>query len=69
MKEHKVKVVVLQDGKVVIENVPVKSGTTVEVTIQIEEPVTPTWPLRGTPVKYRDPFGAAIDPSEWDAEK
>jgi hypothetical protein len=58
MKEHKVKVVVLQDGRVVVENVPVKIGTTVEVTVRVEEPV-----------KYHDPFGAAIDPTEWDAEK
>lgn len=58
MKEHKVKVVVLEDGRIVIDNVPVKSGTTVEATVQQE-----------LPVEYRDPFGPATDPSEWDAEK
>jgi hypothetical protein len=28
-----------------------------------------TYPLRGAPFRYDDPFGPAVDPSEWDALK
>lgn len=68
MKEVKVKIVVSADGKVVIEDVPVKSGQEVEVTIRIPEPVEATFPLRGLPVRYVDPF-RPVDDDEWDASR
>jgi len=48
MKEHKASVVVLQNGKVVVEGVPVKRGQQVEVTILIGETTQPTFPLKRT---------------------
>ncbi|MFN2238871.1 MAG: hypothetical protein ABR524_05735 [Thermoanaerobaculia bacterium] len=69
MKRHKARVVVLQDGKVVVEDLPVRAGQSVEVTIDIEDPVRPRWPLRGLPVRLKDPFGPAVPDSEWDAGK
>jgi hypothetical protein len=69
MKEHRVKVVVLENGRVVVEGVPVRVGQEVDVTIHIEEPVRPTFPLRGLPVRYDDPFLPAVTESEWDAGK
>jgi len=69
MKEHKFKVVVLRDGRIVIDDVPVTEGQEVEVTIRIEDPVPPTYPLFGLPFRYIEPFEPAIDPSEWDALK
>ena len=69
MKRHKKKVIVLQDGKVVVENLPVRAGQRVEVTVDIEEPVKPRWPLKGLPVRLEDPFGPAVPESEWDAER
>jgi hypothetical protein len=62
-KEHKFKVVVLADGRVVVDGVPVTKGQEVEVTIRIVEPP------RGGPFRYDDPFGPAVDESEWDASK
>ncbi len=69
MKEVKKKVVVLEDGTVVVDGVPVKKGDEVEVVIRIGDPVAPGYPLRGLPVRYVDPFGPAADESEWDASK
>jgi hypothetical protein len=69
MKERKYKVVVLRDGKIVIEDAAFTSGQRAEVTVRIEEPARPAYPLRGLPVRLIDPFGPAIDESEWDAER
>ncbi len=69
MKEHKVKVVVLADGRVVVEGVPVTRGQQVEVTIRIDDPVQPRFPLRGLPVRYDEPYQAVVDESEWDASR
>jgi hypothetical protein len=67
MRKHKVRVVVLEDGKVVVEGVPVKKGQRIEVTISVQEQVPPAYPLRGLPVRYDKPFLPATDESDWDA--
>ncbi|HXA16160.1 MAG TPA: hypothetical protein VN380_04170 [Thermoanaerobaculia bacterium] len=69
MKEYKVKVIVLNDGRVVLEGVPVVEGQEIEVTIKIEDPVLPAYPLWGLPFRLDDPFGPAVDPSEWNVLK
>lgn len=69
MKEHKVKVVVLENGKVVVEGIPVTKGQQVEVVIRVEEQPKPTYPLRGLPIRYDEPFLPAVPESEWDASK
>lgn len=68
MKEHKVRVIVLEDGKVVVDGIPVTKGQHVEVIIRVEKPA-PTYPLRGLPVQYKDPLLPAVPESEWDAPK
>ncbi len=69
MKKHKFKVVVLADGRVVVDGVPVVKGQTVEVTIRIDGETVPTYPLLGLPVHYEEPFHSAADDSEWDASR
>jgi hypothetical protein len=69
MKTHKLKVVVLKNGKIVIDDLPVVEGDEVEVSVQILDRVPVTYPLHGAPFRYDDPFGPAVDPSEWDALK
>ncbi|MBV8545389.1 MAG: hypothetical protein JO093_07665 [Acidobacteria bacterium] len=69
MKTHKRKVLVMKDGKIAIDDLPVVEGDEVEVSIQILDPVPVTYPLHGAPFRYDDPFGPAVDPSEWDALK
>lgn len=68
MKEHKKKVVVLEDGTVVVDGVPVRKGQEVEVIIRVDAPPAPDYPLRGTPIRYDDPF-LPVDDGEWDASK
>lgn len=67
MKEKKIEVLVLEDGRIVIENLPVRAGQQVEVIVRIEESAEPGWPLRGLPVTLKDPFLPAIPESEWEA--
>ena len=69
MKEYTVKVTVRDDGRVVLDGVPVVEGQQIEVTIKIEDPVLPAYPLRGLPFRLADPFGPAVDPSEWNVLK
>jgi len=69
MKTHKVKVVVLQDGKIAVDGLPVLEGDEVEVSIKVLDPIPPSYPLHGAPLRYDDPFEPAVDPSEWDALK
>lgn len=51
------------------EDLPVRKGQQVEVTVRIDEPVEPTWPLRGLPVRLTDPFLPANPESEWEADR
>ena len=69
MKEVKVKVLVTEDGKLVIDNVPVRKGQQVEVAIRIDDLRPASFPLRGLPVRYVDPFLPAVDESDWDASR
>jgi len=66
MKEQKFKILVLENGKVVIDGLPVKKGQSVEVTIRIEEPAEPAYPLRGLPVRFDAPYAPAVDETEWE---
>jgi len=68
VKEQKFKILVLEDGRIVIEDADVRKGQTVEVTLSVSNPVGPTWPLRGLPVRYRDPF-LGIDEPEWESSR
>jgi hypothetical protein len=68
-KVHKVNVVVLKDGKIVLDDLPVREGDEVEVEINVLNRVPVTYPLHGAPFRYDDPFGPAVKPSEWDALK
>ncbi len=67
MKEKKIEIVVREDGRIELEDLPVRKSQQVEVTVRIEEPIEPTWPLRGLPVKLDLPFEPASDESEWEA--
>jgi hypothetical protein len=69
MSTHRIKLELIQDGKLELENIPFHAGDKVEVTISAtadkpngENP----YPLRGTPVIYKlptDPVGL----EDWDA--
>ncbi len=69
MKPKKLRVLVLKDGRIVIDGLPVKQGQHVDVTVKLAETPRPTMPLRGLPVRLIDPFLPAVSESEWDTEK
>jgi hypothetical protein len=56
MKEQKIKVVIVEDGKLEIDGLPVSKGDELEVTIRSHQNTKPSFPLRGLPVKYTEPF-------------
>jgi hypothetical protein len=68
MKEQKIRVVIVEDGKLEIDGLPVSKGDEIEVIIRRRQEKKPTFPLRGLPVKYIDPF-LPVDDGEWDAVK
>lgn len=68
MKQKQYKIRVLEDGRVVVEDEDLKKGQMVDVSIFVSNPSTPTWPLRGLPVRYHDPF-LGIDESEWESPR
>lgn len=66
---HRVETTLQEDGTLTLEHLPFQAGESVEVIIlphhgsmQREE----SYPLRGTPIRYDDPFEpAAVD--DWNA--
>lgn len=60
---------VSNDGTLTIKGLPAFAGKRVEVIVRDHAPgkkTTKLYPLRGTPVEYRDPYeGVAED--DWDA--
>ncbi len=68
VKEVKFKIVVREDGRIVVDDVPVKSGQEIEVTIRIPHSGGAAFPLRGLPVRLVDPF-LPVDDDVWDASR
>jgi hypothetical protein len=69
MQAYRVETTVQQDGSLVVRNLPLQAGAEVEVIILIRPPVAPTlnpYPLRGTPITYRDPTTSVAE-SDWEA--
>jgi hypothetical protein len=67
MIAHKVQAIVTEDGKLLLQGLPFKAGTRVEVIVlnesadviesPVQQAVTDEYPLRGKqPYQYDDPF-------------
>lgn len=70
MERHRIETTLKHDGILTIEGLPFHAGETVEVIILPSG--TPrersAYPLRGTPVKYTDPF-EPVAAGDWEAAK
>ncbi len=74
MNAYKVYATVSENGTLVLEGLPFQSGERVEIII-LEHPQTPStvlpsnpaYPLKGTILKYEDPFEPAVPAEDWDA--
>ena len=68
MQAHRIEIVVQQDGKLVIEDIPFNAGESVEVIILSTNKTSTEnrYPLRGTVIEYIDPTDpVALD--DWEA--
>jgi hypothetical protein len=69
MREHRIKVTLDQDSKLVLEALPFLAGDTVEVIILESDTKSKEdnpYPLRGTVIKYVSPTDP-VNSEEWDA--
>lgn len=69
MKEYTTEAEVGGDGRVVLDGLPFAEGERVEVTVRRSGGTTgmrDRYPLRGTVVRYDDPFGS-VGEDEWEA--
>lgn len=71
MKAHTTTVKMEPGGKIVLDNLPFAEGEEVEVTVQPAakpgRPWPPEFPLKGSVIRYDDPFEPACPPEEWEA--
>ena len=61
-----------ENGRLTLENLPVKAGEPLEVIILLPEAHRPTqhsYPLRGTLLHYDNPFEAAVPTEDWEATR
>ena len=69
MNKFKTEVIVKEDGSIDVSGLPFAPGVRVEVIVTDAAPshFEAAYPLRGTPYKYDDPFGPAVDEANWEA--
>jgi hypothetical protein len=69
MQDYRVETKVLNDGSVIIKGLPFQAGDKVEVIIRSHKDVErkdTSYPLRGKPIRYADPFGSVAE-EDWEA--
>lgn len=69
MNKFKTEVIVKEDGSIDISGLPFAPGVRVEVVVTDMAPFQSEaeYPLRGTPYKYENPFGPAVEEDDWEA--
>lgn len=65
---HRVEVVLAEDGKVVLDELPFRAGQTVEIIVLPATPATAVASLKGTVLRYDRPTEPVAEP-EWGAAK
>ncbi|MEK6304518.1 MAG: hypothetical protein AABO41_27845 [Acidobacteriota bacterium] len=70
MERHRIETTLKQDGILIIEGLPFHAGETVEVIILPSGAPRErsAYPLRGTPVKFAEPF-EPVAAEDWEAAK
>lgn len=68
MTAHHVEITLVQDGKLVLDELPFRAGDTVEVIVLARQskPNGQKYPLRGQPIKYVEPTDP-VAKTDWDA--
>jgi hypothetical protein len=70
MNAHRIETALTENGKLSLQNLPFKKGDRVEIIILERSPSKPDSnfsSLRGTVIRYDDPFEPATSPDDWEA--
>ena len=68
MQTYRVEVTIADNGTLLINNLPFQAGDKVEVVVRSRNPKvakTKRYPLRGTPIRYLNPFESVAE-NAWD---
>ena len=73
MDTFKTKTVIKKNHKIEIENLPFEEGSEVEILVSKKESTDSNEnlkkKLKGSVLKYEDPFKSAFDPEDWELLK
>jgi hypothetical protein len=70
MNAHRIETAFTENGKLSLQNLPFKKGDEVEVIIlerSSSKNNSDSYPLRGTVIRYHDPFEPATSAEDWEA--
>ncbi|MEN9870070.1 MAG: hypothetical protein RLZZ171_1058 [Cyanobacteriota bacterium] len=70
MNAHRIETALTENGKLSLQNLPFKKGDEVEIIIldrSSSKTTTDSYPLRGTVIRYDDPFEPATSAEDWEA--
>lgn len=70
MNAHRIETALTENGKLSLQNLPFKKGDEVEIIIldrSSSKTVSNSYPLRGTVIRYDDPFEPATSAEDWEA--
>lgn len=69
MNAHRIETALTENGKLSLQNLPFKKGDEVEIIIldrSSSKTITSSYPLRGTVIRYDDPFEPATSAEDWE---
>ncbi len=69
MNAHRIETAFTEDGKLSLQNLPFKKGDEVEIIIverNLSKTASISHPLRGTVIRYDDPFEPATSVEDWE---
>jgi hypothetical protein len=70
MQAIKIETILEKDGMIALDKLPFRAGARVEIIViessKPPEPVSSLYPLRGTVMRYDDPFEPVAE-SDWEA--
>lgn len=69
MNAHRIETALTENGKLSLQNLPFKKGDEVEIIIldrSSSKTNTDSYPLRGTVIRYDDPFEPVASAEDWE---
>ncbi len=69
MNAHRIKTALTENGKLSLQDLPFKKGDEVEVIIlerSSSKIISDSHPLKGTVIRYDDPFEPATSAEDWE---